>query len=224
MWEIGLPIAGKLLGGLFDDKSAEKQQAQNLAYQKEFAQSGIQWKVKDAQAAGVHPLYALGAQTHSYTPTQTQSTTGREVGEAIGNIPGQMGAKKTSALQNELLEAQINQVNSNTARNMNDIEQSKLNSAMALKKQSNINNQDDGIIVAGEKIPKNKGWSDAEDIETRYADVVSWLYGLGVLGADAKEWLKRQMKHDPKKALRYIKQKQREAQQMTGGGGGGQSW
>lgn len=40
----------------------------NMAMQKEFAKSGIGWKVKDAQKAGIHPLYALGAQTLSFNP------------------------------------------------------------------------------------------------------------------------------------------------------------
>ncbi len=57
-----------LLGGLMGKKSAEKQAAQNIKMQKEFAQTGIQWKVKDAEKAGIHPLYALGAQTHSFSP------------------------------------------------------------------------------------------------------------------------------------------------------------
>lgn len=47
---------------------AEKElQAQNIAHQKEFAQQGIRWKVADAQAAGLHPLAALGAQTNSFS-------------------------------------------------------------------------------------------------------------------------------------------------------------
>lgn len=36
--------------------------------QKQFAQNQIQWKVADAKAAGVHPLYALGAPTISFSP------------------------------------------------------------------------------------------------------------------------------------------------------------
>lgn len=36
--------------------------------QKEFAQHGIQWRVQDARAAGLHPLAALGAQLHSASP------------------------------------------------------------------------------------------------------------------------------------------------------------
>ncbi|UYL83856.1 MAG: hypothetical protein [Wigfec virus K19_159] len=48
--------------------AAEKElQAQNIANQKEFAQHGIRWKVSDAQAAGLHPLAALGATTSSFS-------------------------------------------------------------------------------------------------------------------------------------------------------------
>lgn len=69
----------KLLGGYLGDKATEKNNAANLAaqremaerneaLQREFATSGIQWKVKDAESAGIHPLYALGANTVSYSP------------------------------------------------------------------------------------------------------------------------------------------------------------
>lgn len=68
-----------LIGGLFGKKSAKKQQAaaiaaqeaqsnREYARQKEFAREAIQWKVRDAKRAGVHPLYALGANTVSYAP------------------------------------------------------------------------------------------------------------------------------------------------------------
>lgn len=36
--------------------------------QREFANNGISWKVEDAKRAGIHPLAALGAQTHSASP------------------------------------------------------------------------------------------------------------------------------------------------------------
>jgi len=44
------------------------QLAHNERLQKEFAQNGIRWKVEDAKAAGIHPLYALGASTTSFSP------------------------------------------------------------------------------------------------------------------------------------------------------------
>jgi len=55
-----LGAAGSLAGGLLSAKSqkeankvAEQNALRQEALQKEFAQSGIQWKVKDAEAAGV---------------------------------------------------------------------------------------------------------------------------------------------------------------------------
>lgn len=59
---------GSLIGG--NQKSNNAQALANMNYeaQKEFAQNGIRWKVADAKAAGIHPLYALGATTASYSP------------------------------------------------------------------------------------------------------------------------------------------------------------
>jgi len=45
---------------------------QDRALQREFAQSGVQWRVKDAQAAGIHPLAAIGMQGASYSPSPLQ--------------------------------------------------------------------------------------------------------------------------------------------------------
>lgn len=47
------------------------QQAQalrNEAQQREFAQSSLQWKAADARAAGIHPIYAMGAAGSSFSP------------------------------------------------------------------------------------------------------------------------------------------------------------
>ena len=38
--------------------------------------------------------------------------------------------------------------------------------------------------VGGFKLEPNPNWSDAEFIEQRHGDVASWLYGLGIIGAD----------------------------------------
>ncbi|UDN67822.1 DNA pilot protein [robinz microvirus RP_139] len=47
-------------------RSADK----DRALQREFAQNGVQWRVADAQASGIHPLAALGAQLQSSSPIQ----------------------------------------------------------------------------------------------------------------------------------------------------------
>lgn len=58
-----------LFGGRKREESAEQANAANAAMQREFAQQGIQWRVADAKAAGIHPLYALGASTPSFSPS-----------------------------------------------------------------------------------------------------------------------------------------------------------
>lgn len=71
----GIPIVGDIIKGVssfFGTKDTNENNAriaqQNVDLQKQFAQNGIQWKVADAQAAGIHPLYALGASTSSFSP------------------------------------------------------------------------------------------------------------------------------------------------------------
>lgn len=48
--------------------------ASNIDLQKQFAQQGIRWKVADATAAGLHPLYAMGGQTMSFAPVSVGGT------------------------------------------------------------------------------------------------------------------------------------------------------
>jgi len=124
----GLIGAGaSLLGGSNAQKSQEKMAAENIRLQKEFAQSGIQWKVADAKAAGVHPLAALGASTLSFSPVSVGSPAGAGISSA-GQFLGRAlaatdtaGGRTTSAvealtleragLENELLRSQIARVN-----------------------------------------------------------------------------------------------------------------
>lgn len=74
---------GSLASGLFGKSSADK----NIKLQKQFAQEGIQWKVADAKKAGIHPLAALGAQTHSFAPVSAGdggfAQAGQDLGRAI---------------------------------------------------------------------------------------------------------------------------------------------
>ena len=94
-----LGFIGKGIDAWNSDKQTDKKiaaerelQAQNIANQKEFAQQGIRWKVADAQAAGLHPLAALGAQTSSFSnvvggnydiPKTDFGGMGQDIGRAI---------------------------------------------------------------------------------------------------------------------------------------------
>lgn len=135
--------AGSLLGGILGNKSRDDAAEKNIAYQREnaarqealqreFAQSGIQWKVEDARKAGIHPLYALGASTTSYAPStvgnvysgedslaSAVASSSQDIGRAVTATQSDKGrdamfVKTSQALQlekfgleNELLKTQI---------------------------------------------------------------------------------------------------------------------
>nr|CAI9750324.1 minor tail protein [Cressdnaviricota sp.] len=62
---------GSFIGGNQSSNNAQALANMNYQAQKEFAQNGIRWRVADAEAAGIHPLYALGASTNSYSPVSS---------------------------------------------------------------------------------------------------------------------------------------------------------
>lgn len=85
----GSSLVGGLLGKSSADaarESAERMRQQDIELQKQFAQNGIQWKVADAKAAGVHPLYALGASTTSYAPTAFSTSPDNSMGSAVKSM------------------------------------------------------------------------------------------------------------------------------------------
>lgn len=105
---------------------------QDRAFQMAAATQGIRWKVADAKAAGIHPLFALGAPTFSPSPTSLLSDSGggSDVGRSLsmmgqgveralmaaapqnerdatmGGIMTELGIER-ARLQNDLLRAQI---------------------------------------------------------------------------------------------------------------------
>lgn len=87
-WAMAGQIASEIGGKLHDAYDRRKESDTEWHRQAQFAQQGIRWKVDDAKAAGIHPLYALGASTHSYQPQAVMSggswqDVGRSVGQAV---------------------------------------------------------------------------------------------------------------------------------------------
>lgn len=106
---------------------------QNADLQKEFAQKGIRWKTADAKAAGLHPLYAMGANTLSFAPSAvgggamqefdwgpTVEKMGQSISRSAAAVQTANERKMVAAadalklenmkLQNDLLRAQTTQV------------------------------------------------------------------------------------------------------------------
>lgn len=127
-----------------DDKAFERAMylwQQNLQAQREFAQSGITWKVKDAKNVGLSPLAAVGASGTAFSPTaqvfsggddgdaRKWSDLGQDLSRAITTTWDRRKRRITEevtldrlklqrdndALQNELIRTQINQMKGNAS-------------------------------------------------------------------------------------------------------------
>lgn len=120
----------RLLGGYLNQKNASR----NIAMQREFATTGIQRRAEDAAKAGISKLYALGANTQSFSPVAVGglgsgiAEAGQDIGRAIDATanPAARGGK----LATELATAQIEGV-----RLDNQIKQAELLSKSNLASQ-----------------------------------------------------------------------------------------
>lgn len=106
---IGNVISGvsNIAQGIFNQNNANAINQQNLAMQDYYSKNGIQIRVDDAKKAGIHPLYAIGAQTYTpnyfatFEPSNSISAFGNAVGSAIGNMPS-----KEQQVYNQVVQGQ----------------------------------------------------------------------------------------------------------------------
>lgn len=78
-----------LLGGVASNLFQGKQQEEGYANQREALQNSISWRVADARRAGIHPLYALGAQPMNISPIINQDNIGpavQQMGQTISDV------------------------------------------------------------------------------------------------------------------------------------------
>lgn len=69
MWGEIIGAGSTLLGSALNSANQNDINQQNADLQREFAQNSIQWRVQDAQKAGIHPLAALGASGYNASPS-----------------------------------------------------------------------------------------------------------------------------------------------------------
>lgn len=72
-------------------RESARQADLNRQMQVDFAQHGIKWKVEDAKSAGIHPVYALGAPTTSYSPVSLSTPADNSMGNAIASAGQDVG-------------------------------------------------------------------------------------------------------------------------------------
>lgn len=113
-WVIPAATAAlQYLGSREDTESGEQIAEQNNNLQREFAQHGIRWKVADAQAAGLHPLFALGGNTATYTPNPIPvNNSHADLGQNLGRAVQAAGTPS----ERELQQAQLDHLQAQTEK------------------------------------------------------------------------------------------------------------
>lgn len=111
---IGAAISGaaSLLGG-------GSSNSKGYDFQREMAQHGVRYRVEDAKRAGVHPLYALGAQLPGGIPMdsgRSREEAIAEAGQAIGSGIAARGTRQERLLAAYSIEAAKKQLQEADAR------------------------------------------------------------------------------------------------------------
>jgi len=195
-----LPLIGSiisagagLLGGVMNN-SAQKAANQanieassaankaNYEAQKEFAQNGLRWKVEDANAAGIHPIYAMGAQPMQFAPSFVGSTSessrpgdslasaGQDIGRAVAATETnderalRVLSLERASLENDLLRTQIRRQVMETGPSFPD--------AGGNDQSLNMLRHLFGNVPLGPH-------ASANDMQNEYGEVVGDVHGIG---------------------------------------------
>lgn len=146
-----------LAGGLLGSSSAKANAKRQEALQREFAQKGIQWKAADAEAAGISKLYALGANTTSYSPVSVGNPLGDAISTAGQNIGRGIDAQASPATRGAHLAQEIAATQLEGLKIDNDIKRQDLLSRMATRNQPG----NPPAILDSETTPVVPGQGDA---------------------------------------------------------------
>lgn len=218
--------AGDLLGGALDRRSREQEASLNRHMQYEFAKKGIQWRVADAEAAGIHPLYAIGANVPTYTPVRGAGGLGRSIAAAGQNIgraieahysteeraevqrASDMARLQNDMLQNEYLSTRIALMRAGTGPGVSSRRTDVMRPPEVMKYETtgNIGGSPGGNLpFSGSKWSVTPDRLSAQTVEDLYSEVGSWPYGAMRLSEDF--WL-NQRKSGERFARKWFRKEQ----------------
>lgn len=161
------------------------------------AQNAIQWRVRDAKKAGIHPIYALGASgaampaaINTFAPVaEGISEMGQNVGRALlANSSNEMRSDamtkltiENMGLQNDLLRSQIGKINSaqlgpGVPAVLEEVVPERPSSGRPM------------LLAGGSRINTDPFTSSAQDFEDRYGDseIAQMLFGALIGARDLK--------------------------------------
>jgi len=192
----GASILGDYLGSKEDAKvaaenrrSAEAMNAANVELQREFAQHGIRWRVEDAKAAGIHPLYAIGAQGASFSPSSVVA----EVSSSRGDFLRRSGQNISRAVEMQMSQEERG---FNHMRNALELERLGLENNLLRVQISNVGRAsgpgfpnfsgismtgqgDSGVRASGgpvELLPLGRTYSPKGQPSKAYGSVTDWTF------------------------------------------------
>lgn len=201
-----------LLGGFLNQKASDKAADKAYQQQKEFAQSGIQWKVEDAKKAGIHPALALGAQPASFSPSVSTGDLGSGIAAAGQDISRAIDTTRTSSsrqdaftttmqsltlqkagLENEYLASQIAKIKQQVGPPMaptgtfqDYLIPGQTGSGLPVPKshEGKLPQFTTNLRGFGTDILPHPGFSDAQTYEDRYGEMSDYVAGPMIAVAD----------------------------------------
>lgn len=205
-----LSAGASLLGG-FLQRDAQKdanaanaaQAAQNIALQREFAQNSIQWKAADAEKAGIHPIYAMGAPTASFSPVTVGATAESGLGTGLQSM-GQDLSRSVGAYRSPGEKVGGVALAQQTASNALDLETKNLNNTLLRAKIAQLTQpatppgvdfpvpektkpeERPPLMAGGSRWLTNPNTSPQKAWADQYGDEgpASWITSLGIMGND----------------------------------------
>lgn len=127
-----ISAGGNLLGGYFNNQQQNKINSQNVAEAQWSAEGGyLPGLVKNANDAGLNPLAVLGNNAPSMpvavgsSPGDSVAKSGQDIGRAVAAMADTR--TKSDALNEQLLQAKIDNTNADTTRIMADASQQRRN-------------------------------------------------------------------------------------------------
>ena len=182
--------------GLETNEMQERVANASLKQQEEFAKMGIQWRVADAVAAGLHPLSALGVSPASSSPVSVGGAS-VDLRSSPGTALSEMGqnlGRAVSAAMDQTRQANLDLVRAQTDESR---ARAKMYEAEAIEKVSNKPGVpflpspllDKGRPPSKKLYPpygthRTSPTTTAQDVQDEYGDVVEWIYGASRLAND----------------------------------------
>ena len=171
VWSVIAPIVGSAIGGALNRKAAKKERDSHFVNLRNSAIRG-----------GFNPLTALNATGGGGYGQYAAALSRSPLGDAAFAAGDAIAAKSN---QNTMMQHEV------SLEKMRQAHETKLTRASNDAFNAGIEKIRTSIDVAGKSTTPHEGWSDAEDVETRYGDVVGPIYGVGVLAADTVSSLNR---------------------------------